>query len=113
MIKTKSVYEPPEPTDGKRVLVMTIWPRGVRKDRVDEWQKDLGTPKELIHRWKGGKVTWAVFTSQYKKSLNGKEAQLRRLAEEGRKGDVTLLCTEKDAAHCHRSILKEVIERMA
>ncbi len=44
---TKSVYPPNPPreaSDGKRILVMTLWPRGVSKDKVDVWMKDLGTP---------------------------------------------------------------------
>lgn len=107
----KSVYSQPDKPDGKRTLVMTFWPRGVSKDRVDVWMKELGTPKELIKRWKAGKVTRAEFTSEYKRSLKGKEALLRTLAQESKKKTITLLCTEKDPATCHRSILKEEIER--
>jgi uncharacterized protein YeaO (DUF488 family) len=107
----KSVYSPPEPSDGRRILVMTLWPRGVSKDKVDVWMKELGTPRELIRRWKAGKATWAEFRSEYKKSLKGKEEALRSLARESKNGTITLLCTEKDPATCHRSILKEEIER--
>jgi len=106
----KSVYSPPEPSDGKRILVMTLWPRGVSKDKVDVWMKELGTPKELIKRWKSGRMKWRDYESEYKRSLKGKETLLRALAEESRKGTITLLCTEKDPSSCHRSILKEAIE---
>lgn len=112
MIKTKSVYDPKEASDGRRVLVMTLWPRGVRKETIDEWKKELGTPRDLITKWKGGKITWAKFTQEYRKSLKGKEEQLRMLASESKKGTVTLLCTERDASICHRSILKEAIESL-
>lgn len=110
MIKiVKSVYAPREASDGSRVLVMTLWPRGVSKDRVDVWMKDLGTPRDLINKWKGGKVTWAEFSKEYRSSLKGKEGLLRSLAAEAKKGTVTLLCTEKDPSRCHRSLLKEAI----
>ena len=85
MIKVeKSVYSPPEPSDGKRVLVMTLWPRGVSKGRVDVWMKELGTPRELIKRYKSGKVTRDEFRAEYRKSLKGKEVALRQLARESR-----------------------------
>jgi uncharacterized protein YeaO (DUF488 family) len=106
----KSVYDRPTPSDGKRVLVMRLWPRGITKDSIDVWEKDLGTPRELIAQWKGGKITWKKFASEYKKSLRGKEVLLRSLAEESRKGTILLLCTERDPKSCHRSVLKEVIE---
>lgn len=107
----KSVYSPREASDGKRVLVMTLWPRGVSKDRVDAWMRELGTPRELIKRRKGGKVSWEEYSAEYRASLKGKEDVLERLAAESRKGTITLLCTEKDPATCHRSILKEEIEK--
>ena len=107
----KSVYAPKEPSDGKRVLVMTLWPRGVSKDKIDVWMKELGTPRELIKRYKSGKVEWRQFKSEYSRSLKGKEGMLRDLAEESKKGTITLLCTEKDPTRCHRSILKEAIEK--
>jgi len=111
MIKIeKRVYDKPEPSDGKRVLVMRLWPRGVSKEKVDVWMKELGTDRELIRKWKGGKISWAKFTEEYKKSLKGKESLLRSLAEESKKGTVTLLCTESDPARCHRSLLKAAIE---
>jgi uncharacterized protein YeaO (DUF488 family) len=89
---------------------MTLWPRGVSKDRVDVWMKELGTPRELITRYKSGKVPWKSFAAEYRKSLKGKDHLLMMLAEDSKKGTITLLCTEKDPTHCHRSLLKEAIE---
>jgi len=111
MIKTaKTVYDKPEPYDGKRILVMRLWPRGVSKGRVDVWLRELGSEKELINRWRSGKISWEEFERDYKTSLIGKEELLKSLAEEARKSDITLLCVEKDEAHCHRSLLKIAIE---
>ncbi len=113
MIKVcKSVYGPKESSDGKRILVMTLWPRGVSKDKVDVWMKELGTPRELIKRYKSGKMTWELYAAEYRKSLKGKESVLKGLAEESKNKTITLLCTEKDAATCHRSLLKEAIEEL-
>jgi uncharacterized protein YeaO (DUF488 family) len=106
----KTVYSPSDPSDGKRILVMTLWPRGVSKDKIDVWIKELGTPRELIKRYKSGKMTWREYSVEYRKSLKGKEALLRTLAEDAKKGPITLLCTEKDPNTCHRSLLKAAIE---
>ena len=91
---------------------MTMWPRGISKEKVDAWLKDLGTPKEVIRKWKDGKISWERYTVRYRESLEGKEESLRKLAEESRKGTITLLCTEKDPNHCHRSLLKNAIEQL-
>ncbi len=111
---TKSVYDKPEASDGERILVMRIWPRGVSREkmRIDKWMKDLGTEKDLIKKWKSGKVSWKEFASDYRKSLKGKEKLLQELAEKSKKGDVTLLCTDKDPARCHRSLLAQEIEKI-
>jgi len=112
MIKTKSVYDPPEPSDGKRVLVMSLWPRGISKQKVDAWVKELGTPRELIKKWKAGKITWADFAKEYRNSLRTKGPIIEQLARESKGNTITLLCTEKDASRCHRSLLKEAIEKV-
>lgn len=113
MIKIqKTVYDKPEASDGKRILVMAIWPRGISKGKVDVWMKELGTPKELIHEWKSGKISWERFTIRYRASLSGKEELLRKLTEESRKGTISLLCTDKDPNLCHRSLLKSAIEQL-
>jgi len=113
LIKTqKSIYDKPETSDGTRILVMTLWPRGISKDKVDAWIKDLGTPRELIREWKNGNLSWVQFANRYRKSLKGKEELLRSLAEDSRKGTITLLCTERDPTHCHRSLLRREIERL-
>ena len=113
MIKIeKSVYSPPDLSDGERILVMTLWPRGVSKDKVDRWIRELGTPRDLIKRYKAGKMTWAEYSKEYRKSLEGKEPFLRELAAESKGRTITLLCTEKDPGACHRSLLKEAIEAL-
>ena len=106
----KSVYDKPEPSDGKRILVMKLWPRGISKDKVDLWMKELGTDRELIRKWKDGKISWDRFAADYRKSLRGKEDLLMNLAQESKAGTITLLCTDKDPSRCHRSLLKSAIE---
>jgi uncharacterized protein YeaO (DUF488 family) len=59
----KTIYDPKSKDDGFRVLVMQYWPRGVRKQKVDVWYRDLGTSKELIKAWKAGTITWPASRS--------------------------------------------------
>lgn len=109
----KSIYDPKSTDDGFRVLVMQYWPRGVKKEKIDVWYKELGTSKDLIKAWKSGKLTWPKFKKCYVADLQdeGKQAIIRYLAERSRKEKITLLCGCRDSDRCHRSILKEQIEK--
>jgi uncharacterized protein YeaO (DUF488 family) len=112
-IRTKRVSEPVAPDDGTRVLVMRLWPRGVRKGVADQWLRGLGTPVDLIRKWKAGTIPWATLASGYRKHLRSAEAraELRALTVLARRGRVTLLCTCPEEARCHRGILKGVLAR--
>ena len=112
MIKIeKSVYDKPEPSDGRRILVMTLWPRGISKSKVDVWMRDLGSPRELIARWKRGEVGRAEYVRVYATSLKGKEGLLDELASDAKESTVMLLCACRDPNLCHRSVLKKAIEK--
>src|SRR5678816_1040961 len=65
MIRLKRVYEPREAEDGLRVLVMRRWPRGIRKERIDLWLKELGADLQLLSDWKAGRVTWPERRRRY------------------------------------------------
>jgi uncharacterized protein YeaO (DUF488 family) len=108
------VYDPKSKDDGLRVLVMRFWPRGIKRNKVDLWYKDLGTAKELIKAWKEGKVTWQEFRRKYLASLQGaeKKALLKELAIRSRTQKITLLCGCHDPNSCHRTLLKEEIEKI-
>ena len=106
-IAIKRIYEPADPADGTRVLIMRRWPRGIRKDRVDLWRKELGPVKELLRDFLDKKIDWSTYTRRYLAGLERAEAQeaiaeVKALAGKGR---VTLLCGCADQTHCHRSLL--------
>src|SRR2546427_12785195 len=88
----KSAYDKPEPSDGRRILVMTLSPRGISKSKVDVWMRDLGSPRELIARWKRGEVGRAEYVRVYATSLKGKEGLLDELASDAKESTVMLLC---------------------
>ena len=114
-LTTKSVYDPPSPTDGLRVLVMRFWPRGVRRERVGLWLRELGTSPALIKDWKSGAIQWTAFRRSYQESLRDPAAlqavlKIRKLLAQQ---PVTLLCSCPDEARCHRGILKQVVLQQA
>jgi uncharacterized protein YeaO (DUF488 family) len=107
-IRTKRVYEPPAPSDGVRVLVMRYWPRGIRREKVDVWLRELAPVIPLLRSYLDGAITWAQYQPRYRAGLRRPQAQtalaeVRRLA---RRGPVTLLCGCPDPRRCHRTLLQ-------
>jgi len=110
-IVAKRVYDPPARADGARVLIMRLWPRGIRKDRVDLWLKELGPVVPLLRAFRGGRIGWAEYRRRYRAGLERPEAR-EALAEAralARRGRVTLLCGCPDEARCHRSLLRDYL----
>ncbi len=110
----KSIYDSSSTTDGVRILVMRMWPRGIKKSKIDAWMKDLGTEKDLIKEWRAGKLPLQDFRSRYISNLKKSKAardemdQIIDLLKHGK--NVTLLCTDRDVTKCHRSSLKQILE---
>lgn len=111
-VRTKRVYDPPSPGDGMRVLVMRLWPRGIKKSRVDRWLKELGAEIPLIRAWKSRTLTsWPEFRRRYLADLKkpAARARLRELKALAKRGRVTLLCACPDESRCHRGLLKRLL----
>jgi uncharacterized protein YeaO (DUF488 family) len=114
-VSTKRIYEPAARTDGARVLVMRLWPRGIRKSAVDLWLRDLGAEMPNLRAWNAGRLGWPELRRRYLAGLkrppaSGALDRLRALAHRRR---VTLLCSCADAARCHRTLLARVLDRPA
>ncbi len=110
MIRTARVYGPPSPSDGYRLLVMRLWPRGVRKDAVDGWEKELGPSTELLQAYRDGRIAWAEFSRRYRAEVRKKPELLESVRKLSRRRAVTLLCGCEDESHCHRGLLKKLLE---
>ncbi|MBI2216142.1 MAG: DUF488 family protein [Candidatus Rokubacteria bacterium] len=89
------------------MLVMRLWPRGIRKDRIDLWLRELGPVLPLLRAFRAGAVPWPEYTRRYLQGLERPEARadLDRILSLARQGPVTILCGCADEAHCHRSLL--------
>ena len=113
--KIKRVYSPVEKSDGVRILVDRLWPRGISKDnaRVDEWVKDVA-PSDALRKWFGhNPERWEEFRRRYKIELADpdKKALVGRLRTLSRKGTVTFIYAAKDEVHNNANVVAEVVER--
>jgi uncharacterized protein YeaO (DUF488 family) len=105
--RTKSVYQEREPGDGWRVLVMRMWPRGIRKSHFDEWNRDVAPSRELVFAYKREGLPWTTYAQRYRAEIRPEAlAALRK-----RPGPLTLLCGCRDETQCHRTLLKEMLEK--
>ncbi len=110
--KIKRVYEPADSSDGIRVLVDRLWPRGVKKAtaHLDHWMKDVA-PSPKLRSWFGHKPErFAEFGKRYKKELSG-NAELTKLRKLGRTARVTLLFGARDPEVNHAVVLQSVLRR--
>jgi len=114
VIQTKRVYEPAEESDGKRVLVDRLWPRGISREdaQLAEWAKELAPSTELRKWFHSHLSEWAEFRRQYLSEIEGESAKLLMLAREAKRSVVTLLYGSRDQVHNHAAILAEQIVQL-
>jgi uncharacterized protein YeaO (DUF488 family) len=112
-MKIKRVYEKPEKSDGIRILVDRLWPRGLTKEKagIDLWLKDIAPSTEL-RKWFGhNPEKWKEFRKRYSAELKKNEEQLSLLKDQVKKGSVTLVYGAKDEEHNEALVLKELLNR--
>jgi uncharacterized protein YeaO (DUF488 family) len=111
MIKLKRVYESASPTDGLRILVDRLWPRGLTKERaaVDLWVKDVAPSTEL-RKWFGhDPAKWKQFQIRYRKELQEKKEALKDLKQKSKGHTVTLVYGARDEEHNEALVLKQIL----
>jgi uncharacterized protein YeaO (DUF488 family) len=111
LIRIKRIYDPPSASDGKRVLIDRLWPRGMSRDeaKLDEWLKEIA-PSDELRTWFGhDPARWAEFRTRYREELKHHVELLDRLRAEARKGTITLLFAAKDEEHNNAVVLKEIL----
>lgn len=106
----KRAYEPPSDTDGTRVLVDRLWPRGLEKHKaaIDVWLKDVAPTTEL-RKWFGhDPARWTEFRRRYRDELVGNSAvdELHALMKQGR---VTLIYAARDQEHNEAVVLRDYL----
>jgi uncharacterized protein YeaO (DUF488 family) len=114
MIKIKRAYEPRADSDGYRVLIDRLWPRGVSKEEahVDEWLKEIAPSTELRKWFHADDSRWPEFAAQYRAGLKDHPDELRQLAARAKHHTVTLVYGSHDEEHNHAVLLKEALENL-
>jgi uncharacterized protein YeaO (DUF488 family) len=115
MVKIKRVYDKIEKTDGYRVLVDRLWPRGIKKTaaKLDQWLKEIAPSEDLRKSFGHDPSKWKTFKSAYLKELRGGAAKeaLAELLKVAKKGNLTLLFAARDEEHNNAVVLKQVLDR--
>jgi len=112
MIKLKRVYEAAASSDGSRVLVERLWPRGVRKAnlRIDTWLKEIGPSNDLRQWFAHDPKKWDVFRERYFAELDSKPKVWKGLVHAARRGPITLIYSSRDPEHNNAVALKDYLQ---
>jgi uncharacterized protein YeaO (DUF488 family) len=117
-VRHKQWNDPKEPEDGFRILICRYRPRALRKENEtwDIWEKNLGPSRELhadFYGKNGMPINWETYRKRYLKEIKEQQEEITKLAQRVAAGEtITLLCSSActDASHCHRTLLKALID---
>jgi uncharacterized protein YeaO (DUF488 family) len=111
MIRVKRVYDKPVPSDGSRLLVDRIWPRGLKKNGLplDGWIKEVA-PSDRLRKWFGhDPKKWKEFRKRYFAELRVKPETWQPIRESARRSDVTLLYGARDSERNNAVALRDFL----
>jgi uncharacterized protein YeaO (DUF488 family) len=112
-VHARRVYEQAAPSDGRRVLVDRLWPRGLSKEKahLDEWLKAVA-PSDELRRWYSHQpARFAEFKHRYETELTepDRAEALRHLRDEAQTKPVTLLTATRDLEHSEAEVLAQLL----
>jgi len=116
-VRLKRAYDQPSVSDGLRVLVERLWPRGIPKEKahIDTWLRDVA-PSDALRRWFHARpAQWAAFQKRYLEELHEPAAsaaleELYRLAAKRRR--LTLIYSSRNQEHNNAVVLQQLLEGM-
>jgi uncharacterized protein YeaO (DUF488 family) len=111
VIRIKRTYEPPARSDGRRILVERLWPRGMKKRAVaaDAWMKEVAPSTEL-RKWFDHRVErWEEFQRRYRAELDANAAAWQPIVEAAKAGSLTLLYSAHDTEHNGAVVLRDYL----
>lgn len=112
-VRLKRVYEPAASSDGYRVLIDRLWPRGVSRQRaqLDAWEREL-SPSTELRRWFGHEPSrFQEFRRRYTEELRQQRPRIAGLRRRAREGTITLVYSAHDAEHNDAVVLAAVLRR--
>jgi uncharacterized protein YeaO (DUF488 family) len=110
-IRIKRIYEPFSKSDGYRILIDRLWPRGIKKEdaHVDKWLKEIAPSTALRKAFNHQPEKWASFIPAYQKELENSIALDELLSDIHDHQTVTLLFAARDEEHNHALVLQQFI----
>lgn len=110
LVSVKRIYDKPSITDGKRILVDRLWPRGVKRStsNVDMWFREIAPSDDLRQWFHANPDKWVEFKKKYKKELEGSK-HFVEMVHIVRTNDVTILYASKDDKHNNAIALEEFL----
>lgn len=115
-IQIKRAYQPAASSDGYRVLVDRLWPRGLTKDALplDDWDKDLAPTTELRTWFAHDPKRWVEFQKRYREELASpaQRERLKNLLKAAGSRTLTLIYGAKDEAHTHALVLQAKLKKL-
>ena len=112
-MRLKRAYEPAAASDGYRVLIDRLWPRGVSRERakLDEWEREL-PPSANLRQWFGHDPSrFEEFRRRYIDELRGHRPRLAELRRRARTSTLTLVYSARDTEHNDAVVLAEILRR--
>jgi uncharacterized protein YeaO (DUF488 family) len=114
-VAVKRVYEAPASSDGVRILVDRLWPRGLTKEKaaIKFWLRDLAPSKELREWFHANPEGWRMFRKRYLKELVSEEASaaLEKLyAAAASSKNLTLVYASRNEERNNATVLKELLD---
>jgi uncharacterized protein YeaO (DUF488 family) len=114
-VRLKRAHDAPARTDGRRVLVDRLWPRGVSREhlQLDDWVKEAA-PSAALRKWfDHDPAKWEAFKDRYFRELDQQTSAVHAILAKVRAGTVTLVFGARDKQHNNAVALKEYLERHA
>jgi uncharacterized protein YeaO (DUF488 family) len=112
-VRLKRAYEPATASDGYRVLVDRLWPRGVSHEQAHlaEWAREIA-PSADLRQWFDHKPDrFEEFRRRYVAELAAQTHTLRELRRRARDGTLTLVYSARDTEHNDAVVLADVLRR--
>jgi uncharacterized protein YeaO (DUF488 family) len=112
-VRLKRAYEPAKRSDGYRMLIDRLWPRGVSRERaaLDAWDPELAPSAELRTWFGHDPDRFEEFRRRYVDELRGQRPRLTELRRRARDGTLTLVFSARDTEHNDAVVLAEVVRR--
>ena len=111
-LHTKRIYEKPARSDGRRILVDRLWPRGVSKSSasIDGWAKEVAPSHELRRWYHHDPQKWPEFRRRYFAELDSNADRVAELRASLGKATATLVFSSTETNLNNATALKEYLE---